>query len=78
MKGIIGSLAMTFERPVWVDQILWMPVRAWNYAMRHPERALLYSVIVIISAWFARLVLSLVALSLIVGSLYTLYKDRFL
>lgn len=62
----------------WFFHIAGSPARAWYFAMRHPNRAFSYALVVLVAAWLSRLVLSIVALALIIGSLNKLYGDRFL
>ena len=58
------------------NRLMMIPVRAWEYSMRHPEKAFVYSFLLLIAAWLARLALSVLALILIISSLREIYVVR--
>ncbi|MEM8806840.1 MAG: hypothetical protein AAGF01_12505 [Cyanobacteria bacterium P01_G01_bin.38] len=57
-------------------QILHMPRNAWRYSRHRPLEAFCYAGAVLLAAWLARLFLSIVALTLMVGALHSLINQE--
>lgn len=49
--------------------------RAWAYSQRRPVEAIVYAGAVLVAAYFARLLLAVLALALMIGALQKLLRE---